>query len=1184
MSETRLVAEFSSAPTSIHTDGHPLETPTPLGFLSTGGEMGALMRRFDWTATTIGPPETWPQSLRSAISICLESEFQIAVYWGRELCLIYNDQWRQIPGDKHPWALGRPAREVWPEIWDTVGPLFSRVLTTGKATRSRDALLAMHRRGFTEECYFDYTFSPIRDEAGGVGGVINIVVETTFRVLEERRERLLREVREATAGAKTEAEVCASAASVLASDAADLPFCLIYLSERTSGGQALRLAAATGIAPNFPAPSSRPVSPLLIDLTASSFPWPIAEAINGKSTVLIENLGERFPVTLPGGPWPESCGRALVVPLPGLVMPEPAGVLIAGISPRLLLDLEYQSFIERIAGTLATEVANARAYEQERKRAEALAEIDRAKTTFFSNISHEFRTPLTLMLGPLEDTLRQESGLSAAAREHLELANRNGLRLQKLVNALLDFSRLEAGRVQAVYEPTNLSILTTDLASNFRSACEKAGLELIIDCPSIPEPIYVDREMWEKIVLNLISNAFKFTLEGSIRVSLRLAGPNVELKVTDTGSGIAENELPHLFKRFHRVEGARGRSMEGSGIGLALIQELVKLHGGSVWVDSALNHGSTFHVFIPRGSAHLPKERIGASRTAVSTAFQPEMFIDETLRWLSPSTSQTETSEVFSIADGGHDGRPAGDEQRGHVLLADDNADMREYVRRLLSERFDVTAVSNGEEALNAIRENIPDVVLTDVMMPGLDGFGLLRALRSDQKTSTIPVILLSARAGEESRVEGMDAGADDYLIKPFSPRELLARVSSHYKITQLRKEALEAVRRSEAALALQVAEFETLFRELPVGVGVAHDADCQLIRINPALAELLGVSENMNPAQQRSKGTLPYRLLKDGLEIPLDELPMQVATREGRPVRGFEFDVLRESGESRYEYGNAVPLFDDKGKVRGGIGVFLDITERKDAEQALRQSEAELRRANQELEQFAYSAAHDLQEPLRSVLIYSELLQRQYAGRLDAQADEFINFCRGGAKRMETLIRDLLTYAKASSSLDETVSPTDLNQIVETVMKDVGATITETHAKIVVGPLPFLTVEPVRFQQLFQNLIVNALKYRQDREPPEVEVSAEKRDGEWIFSVKDNGIGIDPRYHALVFGMFKRLHGQNHSGTGLGLSICQKIVERYGGRIWVESEQGKGSTFRFSLSQALEESSSPRSAEPVAK
>jgi PAS domain S-box-containing protein len=1167
MSELQLGTEFSSVPQSPHTENGPEDrATTSLDFLSGGGDMGAVIRSFDWSGTALGLPETWPQSLRSAISICLESAFQIAVYWGPELSLIYNDRWREIPGDKHPWALGRPAREVWPEIWDTIGPLFSRVLSSGRATRSRDELLAMHRRGFTEECYFDYTFSPVRDEAGEVGGVFNIAVETTFRVLEERRERLLRTLREATATARTEAEVCTLAAPVLASGSADLPFCLIYLSEQTSGGQALQLAAGIGLSAESSNSSSRAANPALLDL--GSTPWPVAEALNGKTAVLVEDLGQLFGERFPGGPWPEPCTRALVVPLPGLLVTESAGVLIAGISPRLMLDLEYRTFVERIAASLATEIANAQAYEQERKRAEALAEIDRAKTTFFSNVSHEFRTPLTLMLGPLEDALRQETKLSETGREHLELAHRNGLRLQKLVNALLDFSRIEAGRVQAVYVPTNLSLLTAELASNFSAACEKAGLQLIIDCPPIPEPVYVDREMWEKIVLNLVSNAFKFTMNGSIRVSLKIAGPNVELKVTDTGSGIAEHELPHLFKRFHRVEGAHGRSMEGSGIGLALIQELVKLHGGSVWVDSVIDQGSTFHVFVPRGSGHLPKERIGAARSVVSTAFQPEMFTGEALRWLSASTP-LDASPEDSLVTGA--GQPAASGRRGHVLLADDNADMREYVRRLLSERFEVTAVSNGEEALNALREQLPDVVLTDVMMPGLDGFGLLRAMRSDPRTNTIPVIMLSARAGEESRVEGMDAGADDYLTKPFSARELMARVSSHFKITQLRKEALEAVRRSEAKLALQVAEFEALFRELPVGVGVAHDPQCEVIRINPALAELLGVSEDLNPSSSRAKGKLPYRLCKDGREIPLEDLPMQVATREGRAVRGFEFDVVRSSGESRYEYGNAVPLFDSEGKVRGGIGVFLDITERKIAEVALRKSEADLRRANQELEQFAYSAAHDLQEPLRSVLIYSELLQRQYGDRLDAEAAEFIAFCRGGAKRMEALIRDLLNYARASSAPDESISPLNLNETVEKALESLDATIKETNANIIVGALPRLAVEPVRFQQLFQNLISNALKYRSNTHAPQVRVAAHKRGGCWVLAVSDNGIGIDPAYHAMVFGMFKRLHAQDQSGTGLGLAICQKIVERYGGRIWVESELGKGSTFYFSLPLELE-------------
>jgi len=1138
----------SETESSLH--GQP-EAQSPLGFLSGGGNMGAMMRNHDWNATILGPPETWPQSLRSALSICLESPFQVAIYWGSELSLLYNDAWSQIPGDKHPWTLGRPAREVWPEIWDTVGPLFSHVLSTGQATRPKDGLLAMHRRGFTEECYFDYTLSPIRDEAGAVGGIINIAVETTFRVLDERRQRLLRDLREVTGGARNADEVCTLAASVLSKYPADLPFSLIYLTESGPNNSNLRLVAKAGIAD--PPPASR---------------W-LTKKVNAGAPTLMENIGKRLGMRVPGGPWPELCDRALVVPIPSMVNAEPAGFLVGGLSPRLMLDLEYRSFVEHIASSVAADIARARAYEEERRRAEALAEIDRAKTTFFSNISHEFRTPLTLMLGPMEDILQQEPGLTTPGREQLALAHRNGLRLQKLVNALLDFSRIEAGRAQATYEPTNLAELTEQLASNFRSACARAGIGLIVDCPPTSELVYVDREMWEKIVLNLISNAFKFTLEGSIEVSLRQVGANAELQIKDTGVGIPEAELPYLFERFHRVEGSRGRSMEGSGIGLALVQELVKLHGGSVWAESVPDKGSTFHVSLPLGAAHLPPERIGAGRPAVSTSMVPGMFIEESLRWLSPAQMDMEAAVSREV--------PPVAEKRGNVLLADDNADMRAYVERLLQDRFHVTAVPNGEEALRAAVANPPDLVLADVMMPGLDGFGLLQALRADPNLNTIPVILLSARAGEESRVEGLDAGADDYLTKPFSARELIARVTSHLEISRFRKEALESVRRAEATLrenqvrlSHQIEEFETLFREVPVGIAVARDAIGENIRINPAFTELLGIPADVNASKSHPDGkSLPFRVFQNGREVPDQELPMQVSLREGRPIRGFELDILRQDGTTIVEYGHAVPLLDDEGKVRGGIAVFVDLTERKRAEEALRKSESELRLANQELEQFAYSAAHDLQEPLRTVSVYVELLRRKYPEGLDPEALSWISYCHDAADRMGVLIRDLLHYSRAASTPEASHTPVDLNEVARGALTALRTTVEESGAEVVIESLPALVVEPVRFQQVFQNLIGNALKYSYPGRKPQVRVSAEK-DGDWIFSVHDNGIGIDSQYHSQVFEMFKRLHEKKQTGTGLGLTICQKIVERYGGRIWVESTPGDGATFRFSLPARL--------------
>ena len=279
--------------------------------------------------------------------------------------------------------------------------------------------------------------------------------------------------------------------------------------------------------------------------------------------------------------------------------------------------------------------------ELERREAELerlndrLKELDRAKTAFFSNISHEFRTPLTLMLGSLEEVLSDKSTeLAQIQRDRLGDAQRNSLRLLKLVNALLGFSRIEAGRAQAAFEPADLAAATTQLASHFRSAFVEAGLGLSIDCPPLPEPVYVDPEMWEKIVLNLVSNAFKFTNSGDVTVSLSSAGDHAHLTVRDTGTGIPDHELPNLFQRFHRVEGAQGRSYEGSGIGLALVKELVQLHGGTISAESSLGQGSEFHVAIPFGTAHLPAGSVREPRGPFNSPQSAEAFVAEALSWL----------------------------------------------------------------------------------------------------------------------------------------------------------------------------------------------------------------------------------------------------------------------------------------------------------------------------------------------------------------------------------------------------------------------------------------------------------------------------------------------------------------------------------------------------------------------
>jgi len=506
-----------------------------------------------------------------------------------------------------------------------------------------------------------------------------------------------------------------------------------------------------------------------------------------------------------------------------------------------------------------------------------LSELDVAKTEFFSNISHEFRTPLTLMLGPLEDELAalDPSTASSPHRERLDMAHRNCLRLLKLVNSLLDFSRIEAGRVQALYEPTDLGRLTAELASHFHSAAQRAGLQLKIECPALPEPIYVDREMWEKIVLNLMSNAFKHTFQGVITVRLEPADGGVRLSVKDTGVGIPAEEIPKLFERFHRLKGAASRTHEGTGIGLSLVRELVQLHSGSVHVDSEVGKGSRFVVDLKNGSTHLPADKVAQSAAATGHRSSEanrstEAFVKEAAHW-SPAAAPV---KEWHLADAAGVGEAAADAQapagavsapRPRVLLADDNADMRHYIARILGDHYDVLAVSDGQAALEAARASAPDLLLSDVMMPRLDGFALIKALRAEEKTQTLPIILLSARAGEESAVESLDAGASDYLVKPFSARELLARVRTHVELSRLQRaweseleqriEERTAELRQAQQLALQQERLSALGQ---MASGIAHDINNAISPISLYVESLLETDPTLS---ERARQCLPIVL-----------------------------------------------------------------------------------------------------------------------------------------------------------------------------------------------------------------------------------------------------------------------------------------------------------------------------------
>ncbi|WP_134142977.1 response regulator [Paraburkholderia sp. BL6665CI2N2] len=807
-------------------DAPPAGVAAP-SFLAGGGELGALIRAYDWTQTALGAPDTWPQGLKIAIRIMLTSRQPIWIGWGDELLYFYNDPYKSIIGGKHPVALGQPTRVVWREIWSDIEPLLDTALAGAEGTFVEQKLLIMERNGFPEETYYTFSYSPIPAEDGEPGGIICANSDDTAQVVGERQLALLKELAAASPDGRDWREACELSARALRANPQDLPFALLYAAE--PGSDTVTLVGSCGIEPGHPAaPQTMRVGESL---------WPIADVLQNQAPQTVRDLTQRFGTALPSGPWHLAPEQAVILPVSAGGESTQTVLLIAGLNPCRLVDDAYRSFLNLVAGQIGAAIGYAQAYEEERRRAEALAEVDRAKTTFFSNISHEFRTPLTLMLGPLEELLARPqpaaSGDNAQTRSDIEdralieITHRNGLRLLKLVNALLDFSRIEAGRIEIHTQPTDIASFTAELASLFQSAIEAAGLRLEVDVPATPVIVQIDREMWEKVVVNLLSNAYKFTFFGTIRVAVRTdEGGGVEVSVTDSGIGVAEEEVPRLFERFHRVAGAPGRSVEGSGIGLAMVQELVKLHGGTVRVDSVLGEGACFTVSLPRGAvlSQAEDEAVHASMSRHARS-----YVDAALRWSpeneildAPSTGAAPASETSEAA-------PAA---AARLLVVDDNADLREYMSRILrAAGHDVRLATDGQAALEAARAEPPDLVLSDVMMPRLDGFGLLRALRADPDLRDTPVLMLSARAGEEARVDGIEHGADDYLTKPFSARELLARVSGNLQLARLRRETEMKLREESRTLEILNRVGSTVAAELDLSraVQIVTDAATEL-------------------------------------------------------------------------------------------------------------------------------------------------------------------------------------------------------------------------------------------------------------------------------------------------------------------------------------------------------------------
>lgn len=1127
-------------------------------FLAGGGEMGSLIREFDWTATSLGASSGWPLSLKTSIAIMLRSGYTIFVWWGPDMIMFYNDAYRQVLGKKHPLALGKPASLVWSEIWGQIGPMMSQVLNEGRQFYAEDLLFLIERKGFIEECYFTFSYSPIPDDEGGVGGIFCACNEETAKVLRQRRLKTLNDLSAATRELRNVGDVFDVCTPILADNANDIPFSLLYRFHPMANEA--KLAGYTGFTDHR---HQALVQVIRLDESNGSG-WPLIQAADAGKPITIENVKNLFDF-LPAGPWDLGPERAVILPISQSGQ-EPYGFLVTGISPKLEFDEEYRSYLDLIAGQISSAIASVQAFEAERRRAEALADIDRAKTAFFSNISHEFRTPLTLMLGPLEELLGQYSGdLSPVTLQSLRSTHRNAMRLLRLVNTLLDFSRIEAGRIQAQYYPVDICGFTRDLASAFRSLIENAGVDFVVDCTEPADPVYVDREMWEKIVLNLVSNAYKYTLAGKITVTLQQERDRVLLQVSDTGVGIPEKELPRMFERFHRVKSSIGRTHEGTGIGLSLVNELVKMHKGAISIESKEGVGSTFTVSIPIGKTHLPPEQVFSGADGKYDSLIRDLYISE--------VASLSGEEARSLGDG-LPNEMAIESKGERVLVVDDNGDMRAYISTLLNKSYLVDTAINGREALEKLQLWTPSLIISDIMMPVMDGIQLLDAVKSNPETAGVPVILLSARAGEEAKIEGYNVGADDYLVKPFSAKELLARVQAQIKTARIR--------------AMAEAHLRNLFMQAPIAIAIYRGPQLLIELANEKVLELWG-----RTAEQVLNKPLFEALPEVNREI-FEPLIMGVYNT-GERFFGPEIPAtLQRNGKIETVYVNFTleALSDVDGKISAVMVVANEVTdlvnarrmaennaaelEKRVAERTaeLGQSNSRLVNANKELEEIAFIASHDLQEPLRKIQTFADLLRENLGN--PANAERYIEKIISSGSRMMQLIKSVLNYARLSRQMVE-FERVDLNEVLEEIKTDFELPIAEKKAVIRNNGLPVIKGNRLQMSQLFANLLSNSLKFSiteplieigsssfrpaQSEKFPSLE--ANRKYVEIFF--KDNGIGFEPMFAEQIFSMFQRLN-KEYGGTGIGLALCKKIVDNHRGAILAKSEVGKGTVFSVIL------------------
>ncbi|CED85098.1 histidine kinase [Phaffia rhodozyma] len=1208
-----------------------------------------LLDTIKWEDTRMGPKNKWPGSLRAALSIMLRTPNESIIWWGHPatgMTIFYNDAHARAVAAQHPDSFGALAAEAWAPIWEEYSAMAEDVVIRGQSLMRDDDLMFIGGL----ESYQSWRWTPLTRGDGSRGGLLINSLEATRKVIKERWLKSVRDIGRHTAAARSILEFSSGLLKCVEANPIDFGFAYLYhakdIGSSTSENRdiVLHLAGTVGV-PSGDCSDHHASAPLTIDLNIYEFnksnpqempdpsgksrsPWPLREAFMTQRVVHVESLDPELAEILEPRSWGESPTSAVVIPISDDYNGGRLAFLIIGLNTRRPYDADYQEFIEDLRAQLLSNLRGISLFESEVLRTKRLEDMDKAKTFFFTSISHELKTPLTLIAGPLENLCATESNPSR--KKIFTLAMRNATRLGRLIDGLMDFAKLEAGRLTGHFRPANIGELTADLAASFRPAIEVEKIEYNVSCESSTEvPVYVDREWWEKIVFNLLSNAFKYTLSGSVDVKLTYEDDYVVFSVSDTGIGIPKDEQSRIFERFHRVA-STSRSHEGTGIGLSLTLELINLHSATLSVTSSTAeesetgaHGSTFTVQIPYGRAHLPVAQVEDTRDLSTGITYGQGIIDEASRWYkNGSGSNTDSNNgSANLSDGGLSSDSSSpidvnalywNKHRDSILVVDDSHDMTTYLSSILSPYCKIIIASDGQEAFTKALRHKPDLIISDVSMPIMDGNQLLKALRANKETNLIPVILLTAKTSEEDRINGLIIGAEDYMSKPFSRNELIAR--SHLQMQlgkrriQLEHQFLEQLRANELLTDLS-----------PVGI---TRTDAQ------------GVVFYANEAFYRQSGFPPDASLDEWLDYVADDYVEKAVHIHNNSLRG-------QTGSTEIKFKNGIWTFCQSVVISSDetftcLSSFTDITDRKrlelerrlnmEAERSRAEDAEERRRIADEQkrhQEFLVSViSHELRNPLSAILQCASLCKgnlqflrdemqacidtkvryqpnEQLLNLMDEDLDA-LNSIHEMACSQERIANDVLSMGKIQLHTLEVAAvlvdlPAECRRIVNTFSnecrtKDIQLKLDLGNSLLALEPLKLMS-DPVRLGQIVINLLSNAIRFTAHapvreitisvdirgappldtscRPPPVVE-NQEYAPGSKAFvygAVSDTGPGLTPAELLKLFRRFSQASSTTHTvfgGSGLGLYVCRMLTDIMGGRIDVESVPGEGSTFRF--------------------